>query len=595
MANGMAGLSIGVSGLQASQNAINTTAHNLANVGTKGYVRQQVVFSDTAYLTLNVGANVTNQSGIGVDLSDVRRIRDYFLDKAYRQETGRQSFYENQKEAITEIEEIFGELEGVSFQEYMEDLWATIQEVAKDPASTVNKSALIESATSFIVRADAVRTGLVNYQNTLNTKIINMVDRINVLGDHIKVLNDKIAIVEAAGVESANDLRDERDNALDELSGLVKFTYEENRVGKVTISIEGVPFVTETGVNHMAAKQLDGANDSELVTPVWEFLDDAKVYNLQVPVYTSKNTDIGGLKGILLARGNSIADYTDIPDKSQYTDATGAFVDSDAEDDYNAELDEYRRLVEPSSIKTVMAEFDLLINGIVEGINDILCPNTTAGEAGLTGSIATDADGNSITLTATTIILDTNKAGYGSDDNKTQGTELFTRNYTERYIKYEDDLTGDTYYVYNDLNEFGGESLYSLGNITVNKLVEQNPALLPLVTVEGEEDIARAAALADLWDEALIKLSPDHASQRDFMDFYTDLIGQIADAGKMYDSMVDYQTSMTGDVNAERLRITGVSSDEELTNLIRFQSAYNAASRYITVVDQMLEHIVTRL
>ena len=63
----MTSLSIGVSGLQASQNAINTTAHNLANVGTKGYVRQQVVFSDTAYLTLNVGANVTNQTGIGVD------------------------------------------------------------------------------------------------------------------------------------------------------------------------------------------------------------------------------------------------------------------------------------------------------------------------------------------------------------------------------------------------------------------------------------------------------------------------------------------------------------------------------------------------
>ncbi len=592
MANGMAGLSIGVSGLQASQNAINTTAHNLANVGTKGYVRQQVVFSDTAYSTLNVGANVTNQVGIGVDLADVRRIRDYFLDKAYRTETGRQSFYENQKEAITEIEEIFGELEGVSFQEYMQDLSTAIQELAKDPSSTVNKSALIESATSFIVRADAIRTGLVNYQNTLNTKIINMVDRINVLGDNIKYLNEKISMIEAAGVESANDLRDERDNALDELGGLVKFSYEENKVGMVTISIEGVPFVTETGVNHMAAKQLDGANDSELVTPVWEYLDDAKVYNLQVPVYTSKNTDIGGLKGILLARGNSLADYKDIPDKSQYTDAAGV-LDEAA---YNKALDEYARLVEPSSIKTVMAEFDLLINGIAEGINNILCPNTTAGEAGITGFpiTATDADGNTITINAGTVILNTEAAGYGSDDDKTQGTELFTRNHTERYIKCTGD-DGKTYYVYNELNEFGAKSLYSLGNITVNTKIEQNPALLPLVTAEGEEDRPRATALADLWDKALIKLTPDHVSPRDFMDFYTDLIGQVADAGKMYDSMVDYQTSMTGDVDAERLRITGVSSDEELTNLIRFQSAYNAASRYITVVDQMLEHIVTRL
>lgn len=588
----MTSLSIGVSALQASQNAINTTAHNLSNVGTKGYVRQQVEFADTAYLTLNVGANVTNQIGIGVDLADVRRVRDYFLDKAYRQETGRQSFYENQKEAITEIEEIFGELEGVSFQKYMEDLWATVQEVAKDPSSTVNKSALVESATSFIVRADAVRTGLINYQNTLNTKIVNMVDRINVLGDQIKFLNGKISMVEAAGVESANDLRDERDNALDELSGLVKFSYEENKVGLVTISIEGVPFVTETGVNHMSAKQLDGTNDSELVTPVWEYLDDAKVYNLQVPVYTSKNTDIGGLKGVLLARGNSIADYKDIPDKNQFTDATGAFIDTDAEAAYNAELDEYRRLVEPSSIKTVMAEFDLLINGIVEGINDILAPNVNALGEGVVGPLE-DADGNIILIDADTLILDTKNAGYGSDDYKTQGTELFTRNHTKRYIECSDG--SNTYYVYNKLNEFGADSLYSLGNIRVNTLIEQNPALLPLVTVEGEEDMARAAELADLWDKALLKLTPDHVSPRDFVDFYTDLIGQVSDAGKMYDSMVDYQTSMAADVDAERLRISGVSSDEELTNLIRFQSAYNAASRYITVIDQMLEHIVTRL
>ena len=63
----------------------------------------------------------------------------------------------------------------------------------------------------------------------------------------------------------------------------------------------------------------------------------------------------------------------------------------------------------------------------------------------------------------------------------------------------------------------------------------------------------------------------------------------------IYNNMIDYQENLTTGINEGRQRITGVSSDEELTNLIKFQAAYNACSRYINVVDEMLEHLVTRL
>ena len=90
MANGFGSMYIGASGLQSAQNALNTTANNLANVNTEGYVRQQVVFSDKRYdmlrdPTLRVNAQ---QSGIGVDIGDVVHARDVFLDKAYRLESG---------------------------------------------------------------------------------------------------------------------------------------------------------------------------------------------------------------------------------------------------------------------------------------------------------------------------------------------------------------------------------------------------------------------------------------------------------------------------------------------------------------------------
>ena len=95
MANSFGSFYVGNSGLSSSQNALNVTANNLANVDTKGYVRQQVVFSDRHYNEFKseaIGVNV-QQAGLGVSIGDVVHARDIFLDKAYRQETGRQAFY----------------------------------------------------------------------------------------------------------------------------------------------------------------------------------------------------------------------------------------------------------------------------------------------------------------------------------------------------------------------------------------------------------------------------------------------------------------------------------------------------------------------
>ena len=97
MANGMAGLFIGTTGLKTAQTALNTTAHNLSNINTSGYTRQQVTFSDTQYVRVNTSDKVSSPDyGLGVAVSEVRRIRDQFIDQAYRNENSRLGFYESQ-------------------------------------------------------------------------------------------------------------------------------------------------------------------------------------------------------------------------------------------------------------------------------------------------------------------------------------------------------------------------------------------------------------------------------------------------------------------------------------------------------------------
>ncbi len=105
MGSMMTGLYIGLSGLRTSNNALNTTANNLTNAQTDGYVRQQVINKDMIYNYVNTSSGVNRgQSGLGVAVQTINHVRDIFLDAAYRREAGRQKFYDKLYDSIYEIE-----------------------------------------------------------------------------------------------------------------------------------------------------------------------------------------------------------------------------------------------------------------------------------------------------------------------------------------------------------------------------------------------------------------------------------------------------------------------------------------------------------
>lgn len=132
-------LYIGNSGLQTSQNALNTTAHNMTNADTRGYVRQQVQQGTRFYNTISVNpkAVANQQIGLGVNYSKVKQVRDFFLDQTYRKESGRSAFYEVSSAALEEVEYLLDELHGETFQQSLTELWKSVQELSKDPGSSV--------------------------------------------------------------------------------------------------------------------------------------------------------------------------------------------------------------------------------------------------------------------------------------------------------------------------------------------------------------------------------------------------------------------------------------------------------------------------
>ena len=573
MSGTMGRMYIGTSGLQAHQNAINTTAHNLTNLNTEGYSRQQVLLTDLAYQNLGYTKVGVKQTGLGTRVEETRTTRDKYLDQKYRLQYSRQNYYEAKYGVIEEVQEFFGETEGSTFQDYMKNLWNSIQDVQREPNSFVKRTALVATAGSFITRANEIYTQLVDYQKNLNSEIEKKADKINQLASTIYDLNQKILKSES-GVESANDYRDARNQALDELSGLISIEIKEQTNGTVNVYAEEHLLVAEEQTYQIGTKPI--AAGSDLLTVYWKS-DDTDVFNFRRTSVAGDKSDTGSLKGMLSARGDYTPDYTGIPLRENYG----------TEADYQAALKNYNQTLSNRDVASLISQFDQLIHGMTTKINDVLCPNTQI------------TDVNGVTYT----ILDTEKAGKGyGEGNEVQGTELFVRKGVERY--HEQTITvldtdgkqqTMTVKVYNAEDPDDYYSLYTLGQLEINDDLVKNPSLLPLTKVNGEEYQDVANQLLELWNSDFATLDPNTLVMNNFNNYYATMVGDYANKGYTYNSIATKQAGLVNEVNNQRQEVVGVSSDDELTNLIKYQHAYNASSRYITVVSEMIQHIIEKL
>lgn len=594
----LSSLYIGVSGLQTSQNALNTTAHNLSNVDTKGYTRQQVQQANRPYITLSTNPHsVSNQqTGLGTFYSNVKQVRDYFLDKTYRKESGRSMFYQVSSETMEEMESLLGELNQEAFQETMKDFWTSVQELSKTPSSSVCQGLFVQRAGEFLERSIFIYDSLCAYQDNMNEKIKQTVDKINKYGNQLLSLNDQIRAIEAGGIERANDLRDVRNQILDELGELADINFTENANRDVYVQIEGVDFVKNDMCFEIA---LDIDEATGFYTPFWllnaKFTEredgsrdydirGAEVFDLGIQISTDLDTDIGGLKAMMYARGDHRADYTDI------------------ETNYDN--------VSQSVIMNMQAEFDQLIHNVATKLNGIL-----AEAAGVQTMDITLAD-NTVLRQVQACVDE--PSGYMRHEDGSP-IQLFAKITTPGYTKvtgkttitvvdedgnesqktiegdfwvYQEEHLGDPDPDKNDPKR--PETIYSLKNIQIDQELQQSPAMLGFMK-DKVEDRTTAEALSKAFTEDAYTLNPNVNKTSTFLEYYDDLVSQVANSGYAFRNILANQQNTVESTNNAREQVIGVSSDEELSNMIKFQNAYNASSRYINAISEMLEHIINSL
>lgn len=535
----MGSLYVGNSGLQTSQEALNTTAHNISNADTVGYVRQQTVLGDKDYnkLSIEIGGVAQKQTGLGVTYEQIRQVRDVFLDQTYREENGRLSFYETEYDAVGEIENLLGELDGASFEESINDLWVAVQELSKDPSSSVVQGLLMQRAYTFVSDAQAVYKGLCNYQDDVNAQVKGAVKTINEMGAQIWDLNEQIRKIESGGIEHANDLKDQRNKLLDDLAGYAKIEYYSDPMGNVLVKIEGHAFVTATGINDIAT-QVD--ETTGFYDVFWEGdapkkyssdglvhydTSNAQVFDLSREISSTIDTDIGKLKALYVTRGDRRADFRD------------------------CEGERYNE-VNKSVIMTTMAEFDKLIHSTVTAINGVLKEAFDNGD----GNYMSDGDGNAL--------------------------QIFHRKVADPADE-EDWEDSDT--------------LFSVSNLVINERLMQAPSLLSFVRPDHSVDFDTAEKLKGVFEDVKYTLNPSANTKLNLNSFYAAMVSQVANDGAVIRSIKDNEQLTVDSTENARQQIIGVSTDEELSNMIRYQNAYNASSRYINVINEMLEHLLNAL
>ena len=219
----------------------------------------------------------------------------------------------------------------------------------------------------------------------------------------------------------------------------------------------------------------------------------------------------------------------------------------------------------------MQAEFDRLIHAVTTKINGILA----------------DAADTSTGYLCEKVMVD------GKETWKP--IQLFQKKATDGYT-YETDATGKNgEWVYNEENFAERESLYTTTNMLINPALLKEPTKLNFRRPDGKEDYETAAKLAEAFQTDELTLNPNISTKTSFSEFYDDLVSQVAGTGNVLYSITQSQADTVEATCYAREQIMGVSSDEEMTNMVKFQNAYNAASRYINVVNEMLAHLLNSL
>lgn len=555
-------LNIAVSGLQAAQVQLNVTGHNIANVNTPGFSRQRAELVTRVPLALPFGV-----LGRGVKIASVARLRDTFLDIAFRRHVPGLGRAEVQARFLAQIEDIFLEPSDVGFSNRINAFFDALNDFASNVESLSVRQSLISETQAVAASLNEVVSRLDQLRTDANEEVRNMLPEINSIAERVAALNDLIPVSEASG-HTANDLRDERDLLLDELARLVNITVSERDDGQVVVLIGSDELVSGT-----LAMELEAVPNPAL--------DPERIDLLEVRfVGTTNLVDIqdGELFGALTMRDTILVDVDTRIDQIAAT------------------------IIE--EINKIHTQSNGLQNlsGAVTGSNRVTDSAVALSAAGLPFAVTPgtfdvvvyDAAGvpttTTITITAATT-LDNLAAALDAVANLSATVTPDGALQVTPTAPFTFAFANDTSGVLTALGVNGLFTGFDARTIGVNQDLVDDPALISSgfsLDVLDTGDNSAALAMADVRNGRFLDSGLSTVN-----DFFESTIAQIGVEARRNQDTLRVDQAFVDDFQRRRQEVSGVSLDEETVGLLQFQRAFEASARVITIVDRMLEVLLS--
>lgn len=579
------GLNLGYKGIAAQQRALDVTGHNIANANTAGFSRQRAIMvTDMPMYTPN------GYIGSGVDIINVERIRDKFLDQQYRNELNTKGYWDATFDTYSKIEDILNEPIDGSLRKSMDDFWKSWEDLTKDPESAAIRTTVVQKGITAAENFNHLYDQLQLLKEDIGYNIQNKVSDINSLAARIADVNLQIIRSESDG-RMANDFRDRRDLLVEELSGLVNIDITEDLRGGMNIFVGGQALVYTAAWNPIQ------------MVPRADGLFDVKWANESA--FDAKN---GTLKGLIDSRDNIIGSYTDMLNtaakafaemtNAMHQNGFGLGGDSDTGNPFFIIKGE--DIGSQSTAKTtgniVWKDNVPIISsfGNSDQLNGLkIVFQTTTPPTSLTTNFDNTIQPGTLTLTNYWVDSELTEEELESLINQELRAQGFT---DEILLNMRGALSKDI--VTSDFELAGGSNPtaeFGAGNISINPDIVADVSKIaaaksPVTDADnGIGDNKNALKLAQ------IKYDKSAIGGFTIDDYYRAMIGDIGISSNKAMNMANNQALLVSQIDTQREYVMGVSLDEEMTHMIQFQQAYNSSARFLTAVDEMLDVLVNRL
>ena len=315
------GLETALRGLQASQAAIDTISHNIANAGTEGYSRQTAVLAPTdAYPLASVARPPqAGQIGTGVDVVTYQRMRDAFIDVQVRSQLMRQGSAQAQADALSQVEGTLNEPSDTGLSNLFSQFWASWQDVSNAPESLATRQALVENGSSLASGLNDLSSQLQTMVDQTDQNVTLTLGNVNSIGTQIASLNSAIEEISSTG-QTPNDLLDRRDLLLDQLSALGNVSSTaDGSLGGIDVTIGGATLVSDRSASTLAESDMSSLSSGKLAGLITIRDTTLPGYQASLDALTSKlitavndqhedGYDLNGDKGLAFFTGSTAGD-----------------------------------------------------------------------------------------------------------------------------------------------------------------------------------------------------------------------------------------------------------------------------------------------